>query len=128
MPPLRRCRPSWAVRLYLRRIWGSARPPTDSHVQGYLNAMAAERFFPAMLEAARALLAFRLPKEALVRSGVPVCLLWGAEDRLVPLEEGKRLAEALAAPLTVLPGTGHCLPEEQPEALARALRPWSVRT
>ena len=50
----------------------------------------------------------------------PTLVVWGREDRIVPLECGERYAKALRqARLEVLDGTGHFVEMEQPDALAR---------
>ncbi len=47
---------------------------------------------------------------------LPVLLLWGRHDRIVPLSQGKRLAEAIpGSRLEVIEGCGHNPQEEQPE-------------
>lgn len=57
---------------------------------------------------------------------VPTRLIWGAQDRLYPRAVGGRLAELLprAAPEdpTIVPNTGHLLPEEAPGELVEAIR------
>lgn len=51
----------------------------------------------------------------------PVLLLWGREDRLIPLAHGERYAELLPnATLHVFDETGHMLPLEQTEGFAAA--------
>lgn len=55
-------------------------------------------------------------------TGTPTLLVWGAHDQNYPLAQARLLAAILGAPLRVLPGAGHALPFEQPEALARVLR------
>jgi len=53
---------------------------------------------------------------------VQTLVIWGLEDRLMPVAEGHRLANAIpGARLVVLPGAGHMPQEEQPEAFSRAL-------
>ena len=50
----------------------------------------------------------------------PALVVWGREDRVVPLECGERYAELLPqARLEVLNGCGHVVEMEQPEALLR---------
>jgi pimeloyl-ACP methyl ester carboxylesterase len=51
---------------------------------------------------------------------LPTLLVWGEEDRVVPLESARRLAADLPqATLVTLPGVGHLPPEEAPrESLA----------
>ena len=47
---------------------------------------------------------------------LPTLLIWGEEDRVVPLENGRRLAGDLPrANLVTLPGVGHLPPEEAPQ-------------
>ena len=52
----------------------------------------------------------------------PVTLVWGAEDRDVPVSTAERAARLLAhGSLQVIPGVGHLLPLSAPDALARAV-------
>ncbi len=54
---------------------------------------------------------------------VPTLVLWGKEDRILPPEEGLRLAtEIPGARLVVLPDTGHLPQEETPEEFSHAVR------
>ena len=49
----------------------------------------------------------------------PVLVAWGAEDRVMPLEEGRRLAAAFPqGRFTTVPDAGTLVPLDQPEALA----------
>jgi pimeloyl-ACP methyl ester carboxylesterase len=53
----------------------------------------------------------------------PILLLWGKEDRIVPLEIGERFAKDLPqATLKIYKETGHLLPEEKPDEVAQAIR------
>ncbi|HEY6928933.1 MAG TPA: alpha/beta hydrolase [Thermoanaerobaculia bacterium] len=53
---------------------------------------------------------------------VPTLVIWGLDDRLLPVAEGHRLASLIpGAKLVVLPGAGHLPQEEQPEAFSRAV-------
>jgi 3-oxoadipate enol-lactonase len=55
---------------------------------------------------------------------VPVVLLWGESDRLMPLDYARRmLAEMPQATITTLPRCGHVPQVECPEALLAALAP-----
>jgi len=58
------------------------------------------------------------------RIRVPVLLLWGAEDRIVPPGYAKRFASGLAGSVEtkILPGAGHQVCIDQPEAAAAAVR------
>lgn len=52
----------------------------------------------------------------------PALIVWGRGDRIVPLECGEAYARALPrSRLAVVPGSGHFVDMEQPEALARLI-------
>jgi pimeloyl-ACP methyl ester carboxylesterase len=56
------------------------------------------------------------------RVRVPTLIVWGRNDRLIPVEEGERLAARIAGSrLAVLPDAGHLPQREQPEAFSRAV-------
>jgi pimeloyl-ACP methyl ester carboxylesterase len=52
----------------------------------------------------------------------PVLVLWGAADRLVPVEDGVEYARRLRAPLRTIPDCGHLLIGERPDACLEAIR------
>ena len=61
----------------------------------------------------------------LQRLGLPLLLIWGQRDRLVPVQvaqQVRRLRPEL--PLTLLPGSGHCPHDEHADAFNAALLKW----
>jgi pimeloyl-ACP methyl ester carboxylesterase len=54
----------------------------------------------------------------------PVALLWGVEDQWIPVARGRELAAMIpGCRLTEIPGCGHLVQEDAPEAIvAAALR------
>lgn len=62
-----------------------------------------------------------------IDSKVPLLVAAGAEDRLSPPERYEVAAAGAAARLEVLPGAGHFLPLEAPQALARVIKPFIRR-
>lgn len=53
----------------------------------------------------------------------PVQILWGIEDGWIPVERGRELAAMTRSPLIEIPGSGHLMQEDGPEAIiAAALR------
>lgn len=52
----------------------------------------------------------------------PVMILWGEEDRWIPVADGRRLATMIPGSiLKVIPGAGHMAQEDAPEAIVAAL-------
>jgi len=52
----------------------------------------------------------------------PVMILWGEEDRWIPIERGRELASRIPnATLRRVPGAGHLVQEDAPEAIVAAL-------
>ena len=59
---------------------------------------------------------------------IPVLILHGRQDRVVPVGAAEYLAGSLSsATLQVLDVGGHCLPLTRPEVLGTAIRTWMDR-
>ena len=110
-----------AIRRYFEWLWGEPKRLSERHLDIYAQALEADGVWQGMLEAARAIAQWRLPLEALQTARLDTRIVWGEKDPLVPLVHGEHLARALKAPFTVLEKTGHCVPEERPEAILKAL-------
>ncbi|WP_029150814.1 alpha/beta fold hydrolase [Microbacterium indicum] len=55
----------------------------------------------------------------------PVHIVWGEEDTWIPLDRARRLRDAIPhASLTVIPGAGHLIQLDAPEALSVDLAEW----
>jgi pimeloyl-ACP methyl ester carboxylesterase len=98
------------------RLFG-ADPPTSTLEQWDLNREMTFRIAwkPYMYNPA-------LPH---LLSGVvtPTLVVWGSDDRIVPVECGERFTKALPqARLHIVEGAGHFLEMEQPDELARLVR------
>jgi len=90
---------------------------TDEAVEGFL---AAQLLHTDVGSAWRALQADD-PREELDAIRCPVLVLWGAEDVQLPLDDAFEYARRLHARLRVIPGCGHLLIGERPEACDRAI-------
>ena len=56
----------------------------------------------------------------LSRLNIPSLVVWGRDDRIVPLECGQRYQQAIpGARLEVLPECGNCPPLEKPDAFSQ---------
>ena len=77
----------------------------------------------------RALAERRSAWERLGELTMPTLVLWGAEDALVPVAVGRKLADALVgARFTEVAGSGHLPTLEQPGQAATIVREWLSRT
>lgn len=64
-------------------------------------------------------------RERLAGLTVPTLVIWGEADRINPVAMGQALAAAQPpARFVVIPGAGHNVQEEQPQAVAQALLEW----
>jgi pimeloyl-ACP methyl ester carboxylesterase len=60
-----------------------------------------------------------LPGAGTVR--VPTCVVWGEDDPVTPARLAEGVAAELGGEVVVIPGVGHFVAEEAPEATARAI-------
>lgn len=60
-----------------------------------------------------------LPSDALAALAMPVAVIWGTGDTVLPCADPQALPASFA--FNVLPGLGHMLPEEAPDAIVRVL-------
>jgi 2-hydroxymuconate-semialdehyde hydrolase len=63
----------------------------------------------------------RVPESELRRIDAPVSLLWGIEDRMVPVELARRAHASLGWPLELIGETAHVPHIERPEAFVASL-------
>lgn len=105
-------------------LWGHddprrAREAVSEHRRGYLRPDGARAFARQVrsLHAADTLAAApRLPSLRL-----PAELVWGAADRALRLDDGRRLARDLDARLNVVERGRHFVPEDHPDEVAAAV-------
>lgn len=129
-PQMRRLGP-WLVRGI--RSWGNAFAESAWHNpagitpevwRGYLKPLRADNWDVGLWELIRA--NQPPPTEAdLIRLRIPVLVLSGRQDQIVPVESSVRLAEALSdSRLATFPDCGHIPHEECPEDFLNAVLPF----
>jgi pimeloyl-ACP methyl ester carboxylesterase len=96
--------------------WGAESPRALS-AEAVLGFLEAQPEHQDVRSASRALVRDD-PRAYLQRVDCPTLVVWGARDRLVPLDDGFELSRGLAAPLRVLPAAGHLVVGECPAACA----------
>jgi len=115
--------PQWALRM------GGVAPAfaDDSHLtpsmmQRYHDMMLAPGVRTALLERMRQTRNSD-PLARLQSIQVPVLLLWGAKDAFIPVSNAQDYLKAMPqAKLVTLPGVGHVLHEEAPQASVQVVR------
>ena len=90
---------------------------TNEAVEGFLAAQLLHTDVDSAWQALRA----DDPRQELEAVRCPVLVLWGAEDVQLPLDDAFEYARRLRAPLRVIPGCGHLLIGERPDACANAI-------
>ena len=104
------------LRALVFRYWGADDPGAlpEEAVEGFLVAQREHRDTASV---GRALLRDE-PRPDLERVGCRTVVVWGARDRLVPLEDGFEFARRLRCPIRVLPAAGHLVVGESPVELS----------
>ncbi|MCE7790964.1 alpha/beta hydrolase [Salipaludibacillus sp. CUR1] len=94
---------------------------TDEHVEEFGRPLAEKEFYKVLCR----LLRYRegdLTSKQLKDIKVKALLLWGKEDRVVPVHIGNKLAEDLPhAEMITFNQTGHLLTEERPKEVCEAI-------
>lgn len=116
--------PTLTVRAALRNIVHRSEAVTEEQVEGYAEPFRESAARYAAVRSARQIFDQDLEAWA-ARYGevkVPALVLWGEHDPVIPVELGRKLAEALPrARLSVIPECGHLPAEEHPEASLEAV-------
>jgi pimeloyl-ACP methyl ester carboxylesterase len=106
--------------------WMSKRPVPDEVVDGWLRPLLTQGSIRRdLLKYIRTtdMSALVAAAEALRDFDRPALVAWAVEDRIMPLEHGRRLAELLPQGRLVEIGDSYTLiPEDQPVELAAAMR------
>lgn len=90
---------------------------TDEAVEGFLAAQLLHTDIGSAWQALRA----DDPRQELEAVRCPVLVLWGAEDVQLPLDDAFEYTRRLRARLRVIPGCGHLLIGERPDACDLAI-------
>ena len=116
--------PEGMLRASLRPAYGDPGVLTQSVFERYRDMMLAPGVRQAIVDRMAGHV-LRPPEPILARIAQPVLLLWGDQDRMVPIANAQDYLRALPdARLVVLPGIGHVPMEEAPSDVVAALRPF----
>lgn len=107
----------------LRQSYGNPALVSEDLIDRYYELALREGNRAALIQRARN----PQPTDTLLltRLQIPVLVLWGDQDRVVPLRHADHFMALLPrASKTVYPGVGHMPMEERPELVAASLQPW----
>ncbi len=122
-PLLARRIQDWGVE-FARSAWHDPEKLTPEIWEGYARPLRAENWDRALWEVTRASRPLGLEKR-LGEVRVPVLVITGDDDHIVPTEQSIRLAgEIPGAQLAVIPECGHVPQEECPEPFLEAVTGW----
>lgn len=109
-----------------RRLWSRAAVYDQSYLTPEILAgYAAPGHIRGHTSAYQRLMVDRAKDKAIDASQIraPTLLVWGERDRIVSIEQGRRLHDAIrGSRLVVVPRAGHWVMEEQPESVNRLIR------
>ncbi|MGG3466068.1 alpha/beta hydrolase [Neobacillus pocheonensis] len=100
---------------HLRNVFFNQTLINDELIEEFGKPLAEKGFYKALIRLLRHREGDLLPQQ-LQDIQVPTLLIWGEEDRVVPVEVGQRLVRDLPdAQLITYEKTGHLITEERPE-------------
>lgn len=103
------------VKYHLGNVFFNQSLINDELVREFGRPLAEKGFYKALIRLIRHREGDLLPNQ-LQDIQVPTLLIWGEEDRVVPVEVGKQLVQDLPdAKLITYEKTGHLITEERPE-------------
>jgi pimeloyl-ACP methyl ester carboxylesterase len=114
--------PRWAFRLGLWRAYGRIGRPTPRDVEEYWAPTQDPRFIRACCRLSSAFDWSDGDPEELARVRCPTTVLFGGRDHLVKESACRRFVDCIpGARVEIVPGAGHAIPEEVPDALNAAV-------
>ena len=118
--------PRFASALVLKKCYYNKDAVTEEQIDTYAYFGSLPGAAAAVSQTARQLLPPKPEMEALIEQyktiKVPVLIIWGKEDEVVPLEVGEKFKRDIPnSKLVILPRCGHIPPEEDPQATRQAI-------
>lgn len=121
-------RPS-VIRSVLRKIYMNHESVTEALVESFLlpgRDQGAARAFCRLAQARTQTDFSRATKALLQDVEVPILLLWGEQDRVIPISWGRQIAELWDTQLKLveIPDAGHCAYDEASEQVNAEILAW----
>ncbi len=116
----------WQVRRQLHLVYSSPRKITEDVIDGYYLPLKADGMDEAVLAMWDTL---RLENEIpIIRTiGIPTLIIWGQNDRIVPLSFARRFKTDIPrAELVIAENAGHAPQEESPQTVNEAIKRFAL--
>lgn len=110
--------------LIMQQAYASEMKISQELVGAYAEAMRLPGSRECVIAAARQFLIPNVPafQQDLRKLRLPTLIIWGAQDRIIPMEDGEKFHDCIAGSrLEVLPECGHSPQEECPEETGRLI-------
>ena len=115
---------NFRTRMSLKRCFFDDTKITDEIIKNYGDFLDSAGTYHALIETAKKI----IPKNAneivskYPEINVPVLLIWGENDKIIPLSIGQRLAQDIPnSELAIITQCGHIPPEEKPQETAEII-------
>lgn len=117
------------IRAVLRKVYVNQERVTEALIEGFLTPgldRGASRAFCRLAQARTQTDFSRATKELLQEVQVPILLLWGEQDRVIPISWGRQIADDLSSQLTLIeiPNAGHCPYDECADRVNAEILAW----
>jgi pimeloyl-ACP methyl ester carboxylesterase len=117
------------IRSVLRKVYVNQERVTEALIEGFLQPgydRGAARAFCRLAQARTQTDFSRATKDLLQEVEVPILLLWGEQDRVIPLTWGRHIANSLDTQLKLveIPEAGHCPYDECAERVNAEILTW----
>jgi pimeloyl-ACP methyl ester carboxylesterase len=117
------------IRSVLRKVYVNQERVTEALIEGFLTPgydQGAARAFCRLAQGRTQTDFSRATKELLHESEVPILLLWGEQDRVIPLSWGRHIAQFSGTQLKLveIPHAGHCPYDEAAERVNAEILAW----
>lgn len=122
------CRPS-IIRSVLRKVYINQERVTEALVESFVQPgydQGAARAFTRLAQARTQTDFSRATKELLQEVDLPILLLWGEHDRVIPIQWGRQVAEFSGTHLKLveISNAGHCPYDEAAEQVNAEILAW----
>ncbi len=111
----------WAIKWNMKKVFYHADRVTEEKVDAYYKRMCTHGALDAQISVARSLdfSIFEKYTGRIPEIKVKTLIIWGREDKWIPLKNGFRFRKEIAdSIITVIPECGHIPQEEYPEKIA----------